>query len=306
MKAAVGASLGLLGGLVTGVLGAHLLERMHPQAEPLAAAEAADSSVALELVTATDTLRLSLDSLRAAIAPETLAVRNDPSYGRRSKRYVGFPLDRVLALAGLHPTGDEVVFFQAADGYRATMAEPLAAPGVRGLVAFADADAADGWEPLEKGGTPAPFYLVWASSTGDTASDPAMQRPWPYQLVRIEVIDPREKYDRIYPLGISHEDPIYRGYRAFVVEPQGGDQCIACHTLNGQGGSVAPELNVPRSITEYRDEATLKAFIRDARSFRAQTGMPQFRDHVTEQEASDIVAYLRWLATYKVASAGQS
>lgn len=263
---------------------------------------AADAVPRLEVVTPAGTRAFTLGELRRALPVDTAAVAHDPAYEGRAKRYAGFALDTLLALAGVRPSADEVLYFVASDGYRATLAEPAAHPRVRGVVAFADLDAPGGWEPVKHGAksiSPAPFYLVW--SGGDSA---ALRRPWPYQLARIEVVDPRRKYDRIYPTGVAADDPVARGFRAFAIESRGGDQCVACHALNRQGGSVGPELNVPRNITEYRDDATLRAFIRNARSFRAGSAMPVFEGKLSEDEIGDILAYLRWMRAHKVALDG--
>ncbi|HEX8394410.1 MAG TPA: c-type cytochrome [Longimicrobium sp.] len=262
----------------------------------------------LEVVTAAGTRTFTLAELRRALPTDTADVRHDPAYEGRAKRYAGVPLDRLLELAGVKLSANEVLYFVAADGYRATMAESAADPRVKGVVAFADLDAPAGsaWQPVKHGAqsiSPAPFYLVWgqtgAAAPGDTA-DAALRRPWPYQLARIEVMDPRRKYDRLYPTGVRRDDPVYRGFQAFVIESHGGDQCVACHALNRQGGSVGPELNVPRNITEYRDPAVLAAFIRNARSFRAGTAMPVFEGRLSEGEIQDILAYLRWMRGHKV------
>ncbi len=265
-----------------------------PQARPPAAR---DDAPRLEVVTPAGRRSYTLDELRRALPTDTARVAHDPAYEGRAKRYAGFALERVLAHAGVRTSADEVLYFVAADGYRATMAEPAAGAGVRGMVAFADLDAPSGWEPVKHGAkeiSPAPFYLVWS---GDST---ALRRPWPYQLARIEVVDPRRSFDRIYPSGVPADDPVARGFRAFAIESHGGDQCVACHALNRQGGSVGPELNVPRNITEYRDEATLAAFIRNSRSFRAGSAMPVFEGKLTDQEIADILAYLRWIKTRKV------
>jgi mono/diheme cytochrome c family protein len=263
-----------------------------------AAADSAPAAPRLEVVSPAGTRAFTLDELRRALPVDTARVARDPAYEGRAKRYTGFGLDTLLALAGVRPGGDQVLYFVASDGYRATMAEPVGGAGVRGVVAFADLDAPAGWEPVKHGSrsvSPAPFYLVW--SGGDSA---ALRRPWPYQLARIEVVDPRSKFGRIYPTGVASDDPVARGFRAFAIESHGGDQCVACHALNRQGGSVGPELNVPRNITEYRDDATLRAFIRNARSFRAGSAMPSFEGKLTDGEIDDILAYLRWMRGHKV------
>ncbi|MBB4636676.1 c-type cytochrome [Longimicrobium terrae] len=265
------------------------------------------SSESLVVVTASGTRTFTLAELRRALPTDTALVRHDPAYEGRAKRYAGVPLDRLLALAGVTMSADEVLYFVAADGYRATMAQSAADPRIKGIIAFADLDAPAGsaWQPVRHGAqsiSPAPFYLVWGqtgAAPGDTA-DAALRRPWPYQLARIEVVDPRKRYDRLYPTGVSRDDPVYRGFQAFVIESHGGDQCVACHALNRQGGSVGPELNVPRNITEYRDAATLAAFIRNARAFRAGTAMPVFEGRLSDREIEDILAYLRWMRGHKV------
>jgi mono/diheme cytochrome c family protein len=264
-------------------------------AAPTAARE--EASPKLEVVTPAGTRAYTLDELRRALPTDTAVVAHDPAYGGRAKRYAGFALERLLAHAGVRPSAGEVLYFVAADGYRATMADAADDPRVRGIVAFADLDAPSGWEPVKHGAkqvSPAPFYLVWS---GDTT---ALRRPWPYQLARIEVVDPRRSFGRIYPTGVPADDPVARGFRAFAIESHGGDQCVACHALNRQGGSVGPELNVPRNITEYRDGATLAAFIRNSRSFRAGSAMPVFEGKLTDQEIADILAYLRWMRGRKV------
>jgi mono/diheme cytochrome c family protein len=265
------------------------------------AAPADSARAALTLVVDSVTHRFTLDQLRDRIPAETVLVAKDPSYDRRPKRYLGFPLDRVLALGGLSPSPEEVLYFQASDGYRATLAGPLGGDGVRGVIAFQDLEAEGDWEPVgAQRKSPGPFYLVWTDTTGGDSAGAALQRPWPYQLVRIEAVDPRRKYDRIYPEGAGRTDAVYRGYLAFVVDTRGGDQCIACHSLNLQGGTVGPELNVPRNITEYRDEATLIAFIRNSRSFRARSAMPAYEGILGDADIRDILAYLRWLRERKI------
>ena len=265
-----------------------------PPAPPEARSDAAPR---LEVVTAAGTRAFTMDELRRALPVDTARVAHDPAYEGRAKRYTGFPLDTLLALAGVRAAEGEVLYFVASDGYRATMADPVADPRVKGMVAVADLDAPAGWEPVKHGAksvSPGPFYLVWS---GDST---ALRRPWPYQLARIEVVDPRRSFNRIYPTGVGADDPVARGFRAFAIESHGGDQCVACHALNRQGGGVGPELNVPRNITEYRDDATLAAFIRDARSFRAGSAMPPFEGKLTDREIADILAYLRWMKDHKV------
>jgi hypothetical protein len=136
---------------------------------------------ALEFVPcAGDARVLDLEALGGAEAGREVTVA-DPVY-RRAKRYAALPmrgvLERGFAAAVLATAGARFRLI-AADGYTKSASGALLSDG-SGFLAFRDAQASPGaWEPLEKGGDPGPFYLVW---TGARASE----RPWPYQLVRIE------------------------------------------------------------------------------------------------------------------------
>ena len=70
-----------------------------------------------------------------------------------------------------------------------------------------------------------------------------------------------------------------------------------CHSINGEGGTVGPELNVPRSIVEYRPIEQLKAFIRDPQSFR-YSAMPAHR-HLSDEELDALIAYFRAMSQRK-------
>lgn len=219
----------------------------------------------------------SLRFLRPGAAPVTLTVDelarrcgartvqlDDPYYGKR-KSYRACPLAAVLALGFGAPISDfagQTVFFRARDGYaKPAPASLLAEPG--GFVAFADADHAHGddpgWQPIErKQVDPGPLYVVWTGA----AQQSVRGYPWPYQLTEIEITPIETLYPHIAPTGLPPDSPAGAGYAIFTT------QCIACHAINREGGTVGPDLNVPRSIVEYRPAEQIKAFIRDPASFR--------------------------------------
>jgi hypothetical protein len=60
---------------------------------------------------------------------------------------------------------------------------------------------------------------------------------------------------------------------------------------------VGPELNVPRSIVEYRDAATIKAYVRDPASFR-YTSMPA-HPHLSDADLDGLVAYFTHMSARK-------
>lgn len=211
---------------------------------------------------------LDLAALRARCGEARVTV-DDPYYGRH-KTYLACPLAAVLALGFGEPVAalaDQTVVFRALDGYaRPARGALLAEPG--GWVAFADAERQrgedPGWEPIDRRQVdPGPFYVVW---TGAAQRDPH-RYPWPYQLHEIELT----RLDRLYPdtapHGVPADAPARAGYALFL------EQCIACHAINRQGGTVGPELNVPRSIVEYRPAEQIKAYVRNPLAFR-YTSMP--------------------------------
>lgn len=229
-----------------------------------------------------------------------LVVEADPYYEKR-KNFLACPLARVLELGFGSTRGpaDQNYFFRARDGYvKPASAARLAETG--GWLALADLDEApaaqapdptelsDHWEPIGRGGVdPGPFYLVW---TGPHQAD-VHRYPWPYQLAAIEIAGFETLYPHVVPRDVSGEGPASAGFAIFR------NECVSCHAINGEGGKVGPDLNVPRSIVEYRPAEQIKAFIRDPRSFR-YTSMPSHL-HLSARDLDSLVAYFRVMKDQK-------
>jgi len=252
---------------------------------------------------ATDSLRFERDGrlvreiplaeLREECHETKVVVESDPYYGKR-KTFVACPLAQVFVLGfGVPPNalGSANVFFRARDGYaKPAPADLLAEPGA--YVAFADAERTrgddPGFEPIDRRQVdPGPFYLVW---TGAAQAD-AHRYPWPYQLVSIEIAPFEARYPHTAPDGEPKDSAAWRGFAIFRRE------CVACHAINGEGGSVGPELNVPRSIVEYRPAEQIAAFVRDPQSFR-YTSMPA-NPHLSDADLDALVAYFRAMSQRK-------
>jgi mono/diheme cytochrome c family protein len=138
-----------------------------------------------------------------------------------------------------------------------------------------------------RGLDPGPFYVVWAKpEQRDTH-----KYPWPYELAAIELATVAKKFPHTVPTDVAPRDAAWRGYEIFRTE------CIACHSVNGEGGAVGPELNVPRSILEYWPVNQVKAYIKNPASFR-YGNMPS-HEHLTAADLDALVAYFRAMQARK-------
>ena len=235
--------------------------------------------------------KVDVATLLGACTVTTVEV-DDPNYGAR-KRYRACSLADVLAFgldASPRALGSADVFIRAWDGYdRPTGAERLAEDGA--WLAFGDADRSEGaelrWAPLgAKAIDPGPAYLVW--------SKPAQRDrayPWVWQIAEFEVVEFQKKYPHVAPTGEPRDSPVWQGFEIFRGE------CIACHAINREGGTTAPDLNVPQSIVEYRPVEQIKAYIHDPKTFR-YGNMPAHPD-LSPTDLDALIAYFRAMARRK-------
>ena len=225
----------------------------------------------------------TLAQLRARVAEETVS-GFDPYY-QRVKHWRALPLEPVLRLA--FPEGDlrgKEFTLRASDGYTVPISGSRLLEG-GAYLAFADADGA--WEPIgAQHANPGPWYLVWKGAEQvDLTTHP---RPWALASLSIE------PFETVFPLVVPKTaDPkVQHGFALFR------QQCLKCHALNQQGGRVGPELNVPRNVTEYRDEAFLRAWIRNPFAFRVSV-MPA-SPQLGEDEITALLAYLAAMKDAKI------
>lgn len=272
---------------------------------PLAAA-AADYENALRFVRNGETLQvIGLDSLRSQCGGARVAV-SDPYYAR-AKTFYACPLADVLARgfgASEQQLRNETFTLRARDGYTRTESGARLFEGGAQL-AFADAELSGAepaafsregagaaftpvWEPIDRRQVdPGPFYLVWS---GEDQNDPH-RYPWPYQLATIEIGSFERAFPHMLPRGAAENSPSAAGFALFRSE------CMACHSINGEGGKVGPDLNIPRSIVEYRPPEQIKQFIRDPASFR-YTSMPA-HPHLDAPQLDALIAYFDWMKGLK-------
>ncbi len=208
----------------------------------------------------------------------------DPMY-EKEKRYDAFALADVLELGfGENWKSSDYtdVAFEARDGYTAVSStSKLSEPG--GYVVYKDLDFEE-WEPVSiKDANPGPFYLVWTGVEQTTSN----AYPWPWQLASMNLIKFQDQYSAVIPVGVSGNSAVFKGSEIFK------SRCIRCHSMNGQGGKTAPDLNAPQSITTYRNTYMIKEFIRNPSEYR-YTQMPDHPD-LSEQNLDDLISYLRYM-----------
>ena len=201
----------------------------------------------------------------------------DPYY-KREKRFWAIPIAPVLlrAFPGVDVASASLVL-RARDGYAVPLRGSRLLDGTAYL-ALADADLPSGWEPIgPRRADAAPFYLIWKGP--DRVDLERFPRPW--ALEQIERAPSGTLYPHAIPIGGSR--PAQHGYELF------SHDCIHCHAINREGGSVGPELNVPQSIVEYRPRDQIRAYIRNPLQFR-YGGMPA-HPHLSDGDLDDLIAY---------------
>ena len=233
--------------------------------------------------------------LAEKIPATSLAVKNPTT--SQTVTYQGAALPALLSLAfGDRWKNAELVKFETRDGYQPIM--PVAVIQKHtGLMAYADAGA-DQLLPIGDGHggmvNPGPFYLVWENLKDLQAKNDAWLQ-WPWQLVRIELTSIDREYPQTAPPPGASES-VLLGFNSYL------GHCSKCHQINGEGGNVGPELNVPVNVTEYWQAEWLPRFIADPQSIRHNSKMIGFQSGSANKSAEidDIIAYLRAMKDRKL------
>jgi mono/diheme cytochrome c family protein len=143
-----------------------------------------------------------------------------------------------------------------------------------------------------------PAYLIWENINDKEMFQEGAAR-WPYQIVTIDLVSFSDRFPHVAPQkGASAS--VNAGFLSFR------QYCMNCHTVNGDGGAVAPELNYPVNVTEYYQPNWLREWIKKPTSIRFNASMPAFdieHSHKSNKEREkiidDVLEYLRYMKGHK-------
>ncbi len=219
---------------------------------------------------------------------QVVKVDEDPVY-HKTKEFNALPLkaffEKFSSIKNINIAETKVVF-ECEDGYKPEMPlEKLLS--AKAFLAVSDVDAPEGreWEQIFKDEhemKAEPFYVVY-----EGVSPKDNDYKWPYNLVKIHFAPLHENDAALKP----NDKNVMAGYELFK------NRCQTCHAINKIGGKMGPELNFPKSVTEYWKTDDLEAFIQNPASYRNDVKMPNL--DIKASEATEIVRYLTYMSTKK-------
>ena len=259
------------------------------------AANAAENEMLSFSVRGKVVARLSLDEMKQKV-PATQITVWEP-HEDKNVTYEGVDASKLFAaIYGDHWKDIDEVLFTCVDGYQPVL--PMARFSQHaGYLVYRRLDQetfkvqnrfqAESDVPL------GPFYLVWDNLHSDELRAEGANG-WPYQVVGVDLVDFADRFPRLSPPKDAPEQA-KKGFIAFR------ENCMACHTINGEGGNKAPELNYPMSVTEYLSDQWITQWVMDPRSVRYNSTMPGFASHQDPKAlVADVLAYLKTMAQHKL------
>lgn len=235
----------------------------------------------------------SLEEMQKKVAPKTLPIFE--LHDQKEKKYVGIPFSELLsAVYGKDWQATEELLFTCKDGYQPTVpaAEFLKYPSYLSYSIEGQKFVVDNLSQNEKNIDLSPFYLVW-----DTITHPELRKQgmgnWPYQVIAVDLVQFKDRFPNLAPPARSSPQ-VVRGFLTFR------SNCLACHSVNGDGAPKSVELNYPVSVTEYYKEAWLEKWILSPTNLRFNSTMPALSTSDPKKDVKDILAYLKAMAKQKI------
>lgn len=241
---------------------------------------------------------LSFSDFRAIVPPVSLKVFE--AHENKERIYRAFPARPVFdKVFGKEWEKAQEIVFTAIDGYQPSIpvAKFLAHDA---YLAFAHEDGTSFMltnmlqnnEIVPLG----PLYLVWDNINSKALLESGAS-DMPYQIKGVEI-----KFVASFPNTSPPAKSSMEAQRGFMHFRK---HCMACHTINGEGGGKAPELNYPASVVEYIKPEYLKRWIENPASIRHNTTMPALAKEIPNRGkvTEELIAYLKAMSTAKRAPA---
>ena len=89
----------------------------------------------------------------------------------------------------------------------------------------------------------------------------------------------------LLPVFAQTDEAIVRGQNVFKA-----NKCMRCHSIEGEGGKLGPDLS---HVGSHREAVWLQTFLKGPQSVTPQGKHPPFKG--TDQEREELVTYLSWL-----------
>ena len=225
----------------------------------------------------------------ASLPTRKVLVRNDKLYGG-DHEYEGYEIKPFIAWLAQRtrvPLENAAILFIASDGYlsRVSLRE---LPRRAGVLAFRESGGSREKPFRDSKSTtvpfnPGPYYLIWEGKFDDK-----LPTPWGVTSVSLAADDiPTEHIPPFDTPQLKRGLEIWRTH------------CSKCHAINKIGGTMGPELNVPKNVTEYWQPERIRQLIENPAALRWGSKMPPYNwMPISDREA--ILAYLSAMKEKKV------
>jgi cytochrome c2 len=204
------------------------------------------------------------------------------AFFKTAKKYKGYYLNTIVdsVIKSEHfDTGHAVIIFECIDGYKPSMDLSKIYGDAKGFIVFKDLDSGvkRNWpDSVEK--IFAPYYLVW-----DDVKKEDNSFVWPYGLTGLSLVPRDQEYKNIYPY---NDSSLVKGFILFR------ENCMKCHSINKTGGTMAPEFNFPKNITEYWKEEDIISFAKNPVSYRYNSRMSPITN-VSDADFTEIIKFIK-------------
>jgi cytochrome c2 len=210
-----------------------------------------------------------------------VTVKYDHFFGK-AKRFRGYYLNSLIdsvIKSQNFDTGHAVIIFQCIDGYKPVMDLSKIYGDTKGFIVFKDLDSSvkRNWPDSVEKIFP-PYYLVW-----DDVKKEDNSFVWPYGLTGMTLVSKDREYKNIYPY---NDSSLVKGFILFR------ENCMKCHSLNKTGGSMAPEFNYPKNITEYWKDEDIISFAKSPSSYRYNSRMSPVTN-VSDDDFNEIIRFIK-------------